>query len=166
MTKSKVTLNNPIHFLFKDKYVLIWLLAQFLFAYWSHCTRRVSKLPFTFVFWCTFDSAKFKLLIFFSPFQLFFSSKIYIKRCERYNKTHWTRNFLNSVLRFILVLVLYLVQPTIKFQISHWTKVVTTLTLDTSADKKKKKNHQAIKFWNLSYLTQNITCPLVPLEYD
>ena len=55
-------------------------------------------------------------------------------------KTRWTTNFLISVLWFILVL--YLVQPKIKFNLSHWTKAVTAenLTLLLMIKKEKKKN--------------------------
>ena len=72
-----------------------------------------------FIFLCVFDSAKFKFL---NPL-LFPKKYTFKKRYERHNKTHWTTNFLNFVL--LLILVLYLVQPKIKFHISHRTKVAT-----------------------------------------
>ena len=73
------------------------------------CSRKakknklyVSKLPRTFVFWCAFDSAKFKLLIFFARlifFQFFMNLlvKIYMKRHDRHNKALCTTDFFNSV---------------------------------------------------------------------
>ena len=55
--------------------------------------------------------------------------KINMKRYDRHNKTHWTTDFLNSGLWFIMF-VLYLVHVKIKFKISYWTN---QLKLDTSA---------------------------------
>ena len=71
-----------------------------------------------------------------SPFFFFFHSWIYIKRCDRHNKTHRKTNFLNSLLCFIIVL--FLVLPKIKFHISHWSKVVTDSSLTLLLTIKKK----------------------------
>ena len=76
-------------------------------------------------FRCVFWFSKIQAFIFF-PFLIFFSKIYWLKRYERHNKTHWTSNFLNSMLWFILVL--YLVQSKIRLHISRWTKVVTTQT--------------------------------------
>ena len=53
--------------------------------------------------------------------------KIYKKRYDGHNKTHWATNFFNSVLWFILIL--YPVHPKIKFHSLYWTKVVTDSNL-------------------------------------
>ena len=62
----------------------------------------VSKLPCAFVFWCAFDSAKFKLLtffclVFFFQFVMNLLVRIYMKRHDRHNKTLYTTDFFNSV---------------------------------------------------------------------
>ena len=63
----------------------------------------VSKLPRAIVFRCAFDSAKFKLLIFFFCFLIFFQflwtclSNYRWKVHNRHNKTLWTTDFFNSV---------------------------------------------------------------------
>ena len=101
----------------------------------------VSKLLCAFVFWRAFDSAKFKILIFFCLKVFFFYCfmkflvKIYMKRYERHNKTLWTTDFFNSVL--------YLFHPKIKFYISYWTKVVTDSNLARllGGGTVKKKTH-------------------------
>ena len=54
-------------------------------------------------FWCVFDSAKFKLLIFllawffFSVFYELACQNIHKKRCDRHNKTLRKTDFFNSV---------------------------------------------------------------------
>ena len=90
-----------------------------------------------------------------SSFLWFFSSIIYIERYVIHNKTHWTTNFLSSVMWFILVL--YLAHQKIKFHISHSTKVVTDPNLKLVTFKKKKRN-------KISRFTLNKSCDWPKLE--
>ena len=98
----------------------------------------VSKLPRAFVFRCAFDSAKFKVWIFFCVlnfFSLYFMDllvKIYKKIYDRHNETLWTTDFFNSV--FCLVSC----SSKIKFQIS---KLWPTQIWHVCCSGKKKKTH-------------------------
>ena len=103
----------------------------------------VSKLTCAFVFWCAFDSAKFKVWIFFFfACLIFFSSflwpllvKIYKKRYDRHNEILWTTtDFFNSV--FCLVSC----SSKIKFHISKlWTTQIWHVCCSERKKKKKKE---------------------------
>ena len=94
----------------------------------------VSKLPHSFVFRCAFDSAKFKVWIFFCLLNSFFHFfmnllvKIYKKIYDRHNETLWKTDFFNSVLSCIL----FIQKSSSIFQ--SWDR----LKSDTSASQKKK----------------------------
>ena len=106
-----------------------------------------SKLPRPFVLRCLFDSAKIHNFN-FPPF-----SKINNKRYNHGNSRlcvyyfhDITDTFDNKLLELcVLILVLNVVQPTIKFP--HFTlgKSCDLLKLDTSADKKKKRKEKKRK---------------------
>ena len=97
----------------------------------------VSKLPRAFVFMCAFDSAKFKVWIFFACLIFFFSflwlvcQKIQEKIYDRHNETLWTTNFFNFC---VLPCILF-----IQNQVPYF-KAVTNSKPDTFAAQKKKKN--------------------------
>ena len=72
----------------------------------------VSKLPRAFVFRCAFDSAKFKVWIFFCSLDFFFFSFLWLacqKTQEKIWQTQW--NTLNNKLLQLLCSALYLVHP-------------------------------------------------------
>ena len=100
----------------------------------------VSKLPRAFVFRCAFDSAKFKVWIFFACliFSSFFMNllvKKYKKRYDRHNETLWTTDFFNSVLCYVSC------SSKIKFHISKlWTTQIWYVCYSEKKKKKKKKN--------------------------
>ena len=92
---SKSNLQNTIN-IKSDNTVCNFLLIRLKINSMSQSCRCA------FVFRCAFDSAKFKLLIFFClltffPFLMNLLVKIYMKRCDRHNKTLWTTDFFNSV---------------------------------------------------------------------
>ena len=116
----------------------------------------VSKLPRAFVFRCAFDSAKFKVLIFFACLIFFFQFfmnllvKIYKKRYERHNETLWTTDFFNSVF--------CLVSCSSKNQVPYF-KAVTDSNLTCLLLKKKKKTHTfrsgfpiCHEFWDIAFI--------------
>ena len=93
----------------------------------------VSKLPRAFVFWCAFDSAKFKVWIFFAFMSL--PVNIYKKRYDRHNETLWTTDFFNF--KFCLV------SCSSKNQVSYFKAVndsnLTRLLLRKKKTVKKKR---------------------------
>ena len=108
----------------------------------------VSKLPRAFVFRSVFDSAKFKVwiffaclifwLIFFPSFFMNFLVKIYKKRYDRHNEALWTTDFFNSV--FCLVSC----SSKIKFHISKlWPTQIWHVCY---SEKKKKKTLKTTAF--------------------
>ena len=109
---------------------------------WSNKAKKykfsVSKLPRAFVFRCAFDSAKFKVWIFFFACLIFFPVfyelvKIYKKRYDRHNETLWTTGFFNSV--FCLLSC----SSKIKFQFSKlWMTQIWHVCCSERKKKKKK----------------------------
>ena len=103
-----------------------------------HNKTYVSKLPCAFVFRCAFDSAKFKVWIFFFACLFFFPVfmnllvKIYKKRYDRHKETLWTTDFFNSVCCLVSC------SPKIKFHILKlWTTNLTRLLLRKKGKKKR-----------------------------
>ena len=104
----------------------------------------VSKLPCAFVFRCAFDSAKFKVWIFFLLawffFQFFYDLlvKKYKKRYGRHNETLWTTNFFNSC---DLPCILF-----IQNQVPYFKAVTDSNLTRLLLRKKKKKNVKKTAF--------------------
>ena len=102
----------------------------------------VSKLPGAFVFRWAFDSAKFKVWIFFARLIFFFSVfydlfvKKYKKRYDRHNETLWTTNFFNFC---VLPCILF-----IQNQVPYF-KAVTDSNLTRLLFRKKQTNKQTNK---------------------
>ena len=113
----------------------------------------VSKLPRAFVFRCAFDSAKFKVWIFFCSLDFFFSVfydllvKKHKKRYDRHNETLWTTNFFNFC---VLPCILF-----IQNQVPYF-KAVTDSNLTFAAQKKKKKK-KPLKKPHLGQVFQSVT---------
>ena len=101
----------------------------------------VSKLSHAFR--CAFDSAKFKVWIFFACLIFFFQFfmnllvKIYKKRYDRHNGTLWTTDFFNSC---VLSCILFIQKSSSIFQSCG------RLKSDTFAAQKKKKNVKKTTF--------------------
>ena len=121
---------------------------------------KVKQTKFSFILWCAFDSANFKLLIFFDclfflPVFMNLFVKIYMERYDRHNKTHW-KLFTNS-LNSLIYLNLLFCSSKIKFHISYWTKAVTDSNLillqrgeNVKKEGRKKKTRLEIRSSNLS----------------
>ena len=78
-------------------------------------------------FWCTFDSAKFKLFNFFFSLPLFFSSFLwtFLSKYTWKNMTETIKHF-GQQTSSTLCSVLYLVHQKIKFHISYWPNLWLT----------------------------------------
>ena len=108
---------------------------------------HVSKLPRAFVFRCAFDSAKFKVWIFFACLIFFFQCfmnllvKIYKKRYGRPNETLWTTDFFNSVFGLVSVCILF-----IQKQVPYFKAVIDSNLTRLLLRKKKKKHVKKTAF--------------------
>ena len=107
--------------------ILAWSAVSPLTKKKIRCLKAAAHICFLVCVWFSKIQA-FNFFPFYS-----FSSKIYIKRNDRYTKTHWTINFLNSVLWF------FLVSSSTKNEVPYFTldKSCDRCILDTPADKKK-----------------------------
>ena len=108
--------------------------------------RPIAKLPRAFVFWCAFDLAKFKLLIFLLAFVSRFLWT-YLSKYRWKDMTDTIKQFEQQT-SWTLCSVLYLVHPKIKFHISYWTKLWPTQKkkkVNKKVKKKKKKKKNAVR---------------------
>ena len=111
----------------------------------------VSKLPRPFVFRCAFDSAKFKVWIFFACL-IFFFSFLWLA-CQKIQENLWQTqwNTMNNKLLQLLCSALYLVHP----KSSSIFQSCDRLKSDTLAAQGKKK--KTLKKPHLGQVFQSVT---------
>ena len=131
------------------------------------CRKAAAHICFTVPVWFSkiqaFHFFQFFFFFFFFFAQIFFpvftnlAVKIYMKRYDGHNKTHWATDFFNSVVWYILIL--HLVHPKIKFRILYWNKVVTdsNLTILLGEGEQKKTYLESglpicHKLWDIEFL--------------